>query len=1362
MKLKIFILLVTFFTVSLILKNTAYFNSGNNKAGFEKFEEAKADNPLKLKKERWEYFHRLLRDPATGEIPPNIRQRELAFAKSLKGKTKKNSVVMYLNWKEAGPVDVGGRTRALAVDVTNPNIIIAGGVSGGIWKSTDKGATWSIKSTTDQNLSVTSVAQDVRQGHTNSWYYASGEFLGSAQDQGFTHRISGGGIYKSTDNGETWSLLPNARDTDPTVWNTQYDFVSKIVVSPTTGSVFFASHPFGIFKSADGGNSFSLVLGGANEHIFSDIDVAANGTLVAVISSPYQGVTPQNSPGVYKSTDDGQTWTNITPNTFPLTHMRSVVKIAPSNNDVVYVLTFTGDFIDQKYDDVRFHKITISTGASEDRSANMPNFGNDFEDYIHTQNNYNMTLAVKPDDENFVLIGATSLFRSTDGFSTKPDNLKLDLIGGYHPQAFFYPNFHPDIHSFAFDPINPNAMWWGNDGGLAYTSDITNTNYDTYFPWENKNNGYNVTQFYMVAIPDVAGDSRIMGGTQDNGSPAFRFDGTTTSPSTDVSSGDGAYAYFGTQFPYAEAQNGVVLRVEYDQDGNPVREYPNYSNITPKDAKNQLFINPFVIDPSDENIMIYPAGNELWRNNQLNTLPYNSSFDEGITTGWTKLDNLTVPEGYVITALAFSKNNPSHRLYYAAVDFSQNPSGAPKLYRLDNANTATSGAVDISIPGLDPLYYIHNIAVNPDNADELMVVLSNYNIVGIYHSDNGGGSFTPVEGNLEGTKQNPGPSIRAATILPTPNGTLYLVATSTGVYSTTQLNGSQTSWSLEGGNVVGNVVVNYLTSRKSDGRIVAGTHGRGAFVGQAPAAGSPVPVTNVQSLTLQSRPGESGSTDFVLSNQGNAPLTFNITVTGNFAKVSAENLVLHKAVNSKPGKGKFSKNFAKDNSAAPKVEYVVNKNGENLTVPASVFGDDVIYLDDGDNTSDSFIGFGDGTDFDWLTEFNLGNFDFQMDAFQFYMRTESASTNDVYAAIYDANSNLLSEGYLSLSLSQDGDWYTVTLTPALSFTAGETFYIELMTNSSYINYPAGADYDAQVPNKCYYYDWDNSQYVNINTISGFENGAFLVRAVGTIGSGGTNQNPVAVAQVSKTQAAVDEAITFDASQSYDNDGQIAQYYWDFGDGSTSSEKTVTHSYAQQGTYTYQLTVTDDKGATGTASGQIIISESSTSLVTVQPASGTIQPGGSQTITLTLNAENLHEGTYTGQVNIATNGGNLTIPIDYLVDIKEQDELPSKYYLSQNYPNPFNPTTTIEYSIPLTPLNPPFGKGGKGSGEFVSLKVYDLLGREVATLVNEKQPPGKYTVIFNAKSSAGGLSSGVYIYRLTAGSFSESKKLILMK
>lgn len=109
--------------------------------------------------------------------------------------------------------------------------------------------------------------------------------------------------------------------------------------------------------------------------------------------------------------------------------------------------------------------------------------------------------------------------------------------------------------------------------------------------------------------------------------------------------------------------------------------------------------------------------------------------------------------------------------------------------------------------------------------------------------------------------------------------------------------------------------------------------------------------------------------------------------------------------------------------------------------------------------------------------------------------------------------------------------------------------------------------------------------------------------------------------------------------------------------------------------------------------------------------------------------------------------------DKLTAIKQtNNSIPSDFVLSQNYPNPFNPSTKIRFSI--TKLS------------FVTLKVYDLLGREVATLVNEEKPAGSYEVMFNTFSGENGLTSGVYFYRISAASgtsnFTETKKLVLLK
>ena len=106
---------------------------------------------------------------------------------------------------------------------------------------------------------------------------------------------------------------------------------------------------------------------------------------------------------------------------------------------------------------------------------------------------------------------------------------------------------------------------------------------------------------------------------------------------------------------------------------------------------------------------------------------------------------------------------------------------------------------------------------------------------------------------------------------------------------------------------------------------------------------------------------------------------------------------------------------------------------------------------------------------------------------------------------------------------------------------------------------------------------------------------------------------------------------------------------------------------------------------------------------------------------------------------------LSRPLFGLVSVEENsDNIPINYKLNQNYPNPFNPSTTISFSIPAK--------------EFVTLKIYDALGKEIATLVNEEIQPGTY----QKEWSAGDLSSGVYFYRLQAGNYCETKKLLLLK
>ncbi|RJQ59858.1 MAG: T9SS C-terminal target domain-containing protein [Stygiobacter sp.] len=109
----------------------------------------------------------------------------------------------------------------------------------------------------------------------------------------------------------------------------------------------------------------------------------------------------------------------------------------------------------------------------------------------------------------------------------------------------------------------------------------------------------------------------------------------------------------------------------------------------------------------------------------------------------------------------------------------------------------------------------------------------------------------------------------------------------------------------------------------------------------------------------------------------------------------------------------------------------------------------------------------------------------------------------------------------------------------------------------------------------------------------------------------------------------------------------------------------------------------------------------------------------------------------------------------ILDVQNEESIPKQFALSQNYPNPFNPETTINFTIPNVETT--------RRVVFTTLKVYDVLGREVATLVDEYKQPGNYNVSFNVETCRGkSLPSGIYFYRLQSGSYSETKKLILLR
>ena len=816
----------------LILLLTVYQKFNNQKFAKmplqeEKMQTGEEENP----NGRWEFEWMRTKDPQTNEIPKNIRFKEMNFAKSLPNRNQISmmnkqggaSSLNTLTWDRRGPYNVGGRTRAMALDATNVSIIIAGGVSGGMWKSVNGGSTWKKTTKPEQLHSVTAVAQDTRTGHTSTWYYGTGELIGnSAGASGAPLR--GNGIYKSTDGGDSWTSLTSTASNTPHLYDKSFDYVNNVIVNPLNGYVF-VSVAYGIWRSKDGGETWDEPLIGPNTVSLADsapyteITMNAKGVLYAAL----------NNKGIWRSVDDGDTWTEITPSNFNSSYGRTVIGHAPSDENTMYVIgdLGSGNHMLWKYEYVSGNG-SGSNGTWTDLSANIPAFGGLAGDF-DSQGGYDLIIKVKPDDKNFVVVGGTNLYRSSDGFSTT-SNTKW--IGGYALTNNYamYENHHPDQHGFVFLPLNPNMALSSHDGGISATTSIT----DDAVAWSSLSNGYYTTQFYHVSIdPSKTKPDLIMGGLQDNGTWKSNVNSETNAWES-VAGGDGVFSAiaFNAQADIWGFQNGKLHIYDYRDPFSFGWGY-SWSQLTPP-ASGVLFINPFVLNQANEKMLFYAGGTTVWRNNNID-MTDDASVDNYYMSGgyllnnqWEQLTNTasritTVGTYGTISALATTTTNPTNRLYYG--------DSQGQISRLDNANSGNGTPIDAN--GAMDMHgaYVSDIAVNPDDGDEVIATFSNYSVPSIWHSDDAGATWSNISGNLEENSDGSGngPSVRAALIMKFKNTQMYFVGTSTGLYSTTSLNGTSTTWVQESAESIGNVVVDALAGRQSDGYIAVATHGAGVF-----------------------------------------------------------------------------------------------------------------------------------------------------------------------------------------------------------------------------------------------------------------------------------------------------------------------------------------------------------------------------------------------------------------------------------------------------------------------------------------------------------------------------------------------------
>lgn len=804
-------------------------------------------------------------DPKTGRIPANIRNLELRFAQTLPrredvaGKNDNN-----LSWTNRGPFNFGGRIRALGVDVSNPSVIMAGGVSGGMWRSANGGQSWT-RATTGVQLAATScITQDTRTGRTATWYYGTGEIIGnSASITGAS--FAGNGIFKSTDNGQSWTQLASTTTASPQSFNSSLQYIFRVATdaSNATQDEVYAAVFGGIIRSLDGGNTWNSVfpittnppnqIALANAGTVTDVVVTPSGVVYAMFSSTGNGGVAATTTGIWRSAD-GNTWTNITPNFHPSSGVQRITaSFAPSNPNIVYFLVAAGTGNANH----RLYKYRYLSGDGTgpggrwfDYSANLPSATtfnttqpgtNVANGAFDSQGGYDLHVNIAPTDTNLVFIGGTNVYRSTDGFANPLNNNSANpniaWIGGYSPGPFTWPVHHPDQHDLAFVPnSNPLQILSANDGGLyranATAQPSTVASGNTF--WTSLNNGLVIHQFYSIAMDPVGNnDNIIVGGAQDNGTNWVNWTNATASNATWTNSfgGDGVYtlAAQNKAFYIMGSQNGNYYRVTLDGVGNIV----GFTKIVPvADGSGPFtFVNPVFMDPNDSRVIYMPISSSngtnstVWINTNITGIP--ASSNNPSTVNWTQLTATTQSSGR-INSLGISTTNPSNRIYYGT--------STGRVFRMDVNLAAPTTTTPTEVTGSNfPVGNVRCLAVDPTNANNVLAVFSNYNILSIFYTTNGGSSWTPVSGNLE---QNPdgtgnGPAVAWISILPVGGGNLeYYVGTSTGLYSTTSLNGMNTQWLQEAPNGIGNVPVHMVVSRASDRTIAVGTHGRGAFTAQ--------------------------------------------------------------------------------------------------------------------------------------------------------------------------------------------------------------------------------------------------------------------------------------------------------------------------------------------------------------------------------------------------------------------------------------------------------------------------------------------------------------------------------------------------
>ncbi len=443
-------------------------------------------------------------------------------------------------WQERGPFNIGGRTRAIIVHPQKPNIWWVGSVGGGIWKTEDAGEHWRSVSDDLPALAVSTMALCL--AHPDTLYAGTGEGFGNYD------AIVGDGIFKSTDGGEHWWQL------SATAGLYNFRYVNRLIVHPAHADTVLAATNTGIFRTLDGGENWQNVLNASGVQ-----QIAANPANFNSLFATVKG------DGIYKSTDMGLTWQKVSAD---ITDPRRIeMAIAPSDTNYVYAAVANSDGGLKAF------------YQSRDAGLSWQNLGASVN-WLGKQGWYDNVLLVHPFNAHIVFVGGIDLYQ----INLQNDNMQTTQISSWWG-GNNYPYVHADQHGLAAitHADSSFAIIATNDGGIFYSPDGG-------VHWQNKNNGYNVTQFYDGARHPFL--DQFIGGTQDNGTLLSPTDPDAQSAWQQVVGGDGFDCAWNPYDPYTVYATLYNSRIYKSTDGGQTFS-PANSGL----PQSQVFHTPLIMDP---------------------------------------------------------------------------------------------------------------------------------------------------------------------------------------------------------------------------------------------------------------------------------------------------------------------------------------------------------------------------------------------------------------------------------------------------------------------------------------------------------------------------------------------------------------------------------------------------------------------------------------------------------------------------------------------------------------------------------------------------------------------------------------------